>query len=130
MQPDDYLAIVELRYENSFAVSSELFKVIPKQEIAIQKAWKSNIILTSVLVVFIGLMFLFAYLLIPKLKIARTKLGKFHKFITDAKESLNENDIVKAKQLFIEIMRLYDGLEVKEKKEVYDELMDLYSKLK
>lgn len=130
LQPDDYLAIVELRYENSFAVSSELFKVIPKQEIAIQKTLKSNTIIISILIVFAGLMFLFAYLLIPKLKIARTKLEKFHNVINDAKEALDKNDIAKAKQLFIEVMRLYDGLEAKEKKEVYGELMEFYAKLK
>ena len=34
LQPGDYLAIVELRYENSFAVSSELFKIAPKGGLA------------------------------------------------------------------------------------------------
>lgn len=66
LQPGEYLAIIEVRYENSFAVSSELFKVLPKEE-AMQKAAKSNTALLLVLVVFVGLMFLFAYLLIPKI---------------------------------------------------------------
>lgn len=66
LQPGEYLAIIEVRYENSFAVSSELFKVLPKEEV-IQKAAKSNTALLLVLVVFVGLMFLFISLLIPKI---------------------------------------------------------------
>ena len=56
-------------YENSFAVSSELFKVLPKEEVTIQKVVKSNIALVAVFVVFAGLLFLFAYLMLPKIKI-------------------------------------------------------------
>lgn len=130
LQPDDYLAVVELRYENSFAVSSELFRVVPKQEIQIQKALKLNNTLMLVLVVFFGLMFLFAYLLVPKFKIKRTNLEKCLNVIADAKKSLNKNQIIKAKQLYIEAMRLYDGLDEKEKKEVYSEFKALYSSLK
>ena len=69
LQPGDYLAIIEVRYENSFAVSSELFKVLPKEEVTIQKVVKSNIALVAVFVVFAGLLFLFAYLMLPKIKI-------------------------------------------------------------
>ncbi|MBI2652017.1 hypothetical protein HYX00_01010 [Candidatus Woesearchaeota archaeon] len=69
LKPDDYLAIIEVRYENSFAVSSELFKVVPKEEMTIQKTVKSNTALLFALVIFVGLMFLFIYLLIPKAKI-------------------------------------------------------------
>ena len=73
LKPGDYLAIIEVRYENSFAVSSELFKVLPKEETTIQKAVKSTKALVFVFVIFVGLMFLFIYLLVPKVKFSRKK---------------------------------------------------------
>lgn len=61
LQPGDYLAIIEIRYEKSFAVSSELFKVVEK-EMTIGKTIKSNAALIAALIVFIVLMiFLFVY---------------------------------------------------------------------
>lgn len=66
LKPDNYLAIIEVRYENSFAVSSELFRVVPKEETIIQKAVKSNTTLMFILGILVGLAFLFVYLLIPK----------------------------------------------------------------
>lgn len=61
LQPGDYLAIIEIRYEKSFAVSSELFKVVEK-EMPIGKTIKSNAALIAALIVFIVLMiFLFVY---------------------------------------------------------------------
>lgn len=61
----DYLAIVELRYQNSFAVSSELFRVIAKQ-VAFEKTFLSKAILVSIAIMLIGLIFLFLYLLIGR----------------------------------------------------------------
>lgn len=75
LKPGDYLAIIEVRYENSFAVSSELFRVVPKGEGAI-KILKSKTLLLSMLVIFIGLMFLFAYLLIPRINAFRKPKSK------------------------------------------------------
>ena len=72
LQPGDYIAIVEVRYENSFAVSSELFRVVPKEAV-IQKIVKSSTTIIFVLVILIGLMFLFLYLLIPEIKIFRKR---------------------------------------------------------
>jgi hypothetical protein len=64
----DYLAIVELRYENSFAVSSELFRILPKEETMIENAVKSKAPLLLIFMVFAGLVFLM-YLLGPKIRI-------------------------------------------------------------
>ena len=72
LQPGGYIAIVEVRYENSFAVSSELFRVVPKEAVT-QKIVKSGTAMISVLVIIIGLMFLFLYLLIPEIKIFRKR---------------------------------------------------------
>ncbi|MBI2654522.1 hypothetical protein HYX02_07005 [Candidatus Woesearchaeota archaeon] len=69
LAPGDYLAIIELRYENSFAVSSELFRIAPKESPLIQKFAKYNATLAFVFSILIGFMFLFAYLLLPKIKI-------------------------------------------------------------
>ena len=66
----DYLAIIELRYEKSFAVSSELFKILPKGETIIEKAAKSKAPLLLIFLVFAGLVFLM-YLLGPKIIIKR-----------------------------------------------------------
>jgi len=67
LRPGDYLAIIEVRYENSFAVSSELFRVVPKES-AVETTLKSNTTLIFIFGVFIGLMFLFIYLLIPRIR--------------------------------------------------------------
>lgn len=67
LKPGDYLVIIEVRYENSFAVSSELFRVIPKES-AVESAIKSNTALMFVFGVFVGVMFLFLYLLIPRIR--------------------------------------------------------------
>lgn len=67
LQPDDYLVVIEVRYENSFAVSSELFKVVPKRRF-IGNALRSNAALMAALIVFVGLLILFMYSLIPRLR--------------------------------------------------------------
>jgi len=66
-QPGDYLAVIELRYKNSFAVSSELFKVV-STEPAAKKIVLSNLSLISIIIVSLGLIFLFGYLITPKKK--------------------------------------------------------------
>ncbi|MBI2658147.1 hypothetical protein HYX08_05635 [Candidatus Woesearchaeota archaeon] len=66
LKPGDYLAIIELRYENSFAVSSELFRVVPKGKGIVQRAAKSNAVLMSILALFVGFAVLFVYLMLPK----------------------------------------------------------------
>jgi len=68
LQPGDYLAIIELRYENSFAVSSELFEVLPKKTVA-ERITKTNAVLAFIFLVFAGLIFLLAYILVPKIKV-------------------------------------------------------------
>lgn len=68
LQPGEYLAIIELRYENSFAVSSELFEVLPKKAAA-GILTKTNAALAFIFLVFAGLIFLLAYLLMPKIKV-------------------------------------------------------------
>lgn len=67
LKPGDYLAIIEVRYEDSFAVSSELFRIVPKES-AVESAIKSNTVLMFVFGIFVGLMFLLLYLLIPKIR--------------------------------------------------------------
>lgn len=76
IQPGDYLAIVELRYEKSFAVSSELFKVVPKTTSATNSFFKiSKLTIVFLIMVIAGLVFLFAYLLVPK----KTIIDKFRR---------------------------------------------------
>lgn len=66
LQPGDYLAIVELRYENSFAVSSELFKVVPKGALAAKAFAGSKLTIALLIAALAGLILLFTYLIIPK----------------------------------------------------------------
>ena len=73
LPPGDYLSIVELRYEDSFAVSSELFKVTPKGTI-VEDVVKPNITLMLAFVFFVGLGVLAGYFLVPK------DIFKKHKF--------------------------------------------------
>ena len=60
--PGEYLAIVEVRYANSFAVSSELFRVVEKKGY-IETITKSKTALVSTLVISISLMFFLILLL-------------------------------------------------------------------
>lgn len=70
LTPGDYLAIVELRYGDSFAVSSELFKVTGKKA-AFGKAIKSTAPLALVSIALVGFVLLFAYMLLPMKKFFR-----------------------------------------------------------
>ena len=129
LQPGDYLAIVELRYANSFAASSELFKVVQK-EAAIQKAAKSSVVLTSVLFILAGLLFLFAYLVISRIRFSeRKELDKCYNIINEAENAINNNDIFKARQMYSQARNIYSGLENEDKKEVYGKLIELYNRL-
>ncbi len=80
-EPGEYLAVVEVTYENSFAVSSELFKVVPKTSIA--KIVKSESGIVVSFFILLGFIVLFAYLLIPRKifkKIGRNRERKNKKF--------------------------------------------------
>jgi len=66
LKAGDYLAIIEVRYEKSFAVSSELFTILPKEGTIVQKAVKSNKVLVSALIAFVALAMLSAYAIISK----------------------------------------------------------------
>ena len=59
MEPGDYVAVVEVRYSNLFAVSSDIFSVI--NEKSGNPKFKSNIILLMG-IIFASLMILFVYL--------------------------------------------------------------------
>ena len=66
------------------------------------------------------------------LKLTRPKskeLEKCHKTIDSARNSSNIGKIEEAKKFYLEARSLYLGLEYHEKKEVYNELMDLYNRL-
>jgi len=65
--PDEHLAIVEVRYENSFAVSSELFKVIAEDKGLGGRKFKSNADLLYIMAMSLVLTSLFVYLLMLKL---------------------------------------------------------------
>lgn len=69
----DHLAVIEVRYSNSFAVSSEIFKVVKKPFVTLQKLLKMplhNLILIIALLLII--LFLFMFKLLPK-RISRQK---------------------------------------------------------
>lgn len=73
LEPGEYLAIVEVRYANSFAVSSELFKVVSEKS-AVQEIASGP--LAIVFIIFIGFIILFAYLLLPKAKFSRNMIKR------------------------------------------------------
>jgi len=122
----DYLIIVEVRYQDSFAVSSELFSVVPKEGIKV-KALKPNITLLAFIVI-MGLAFLFVYTLMPKIKVG--SLEKCDKAIADSIEAIGKNDFLKARKLYGEAREAYIRLEPQDKRDVYSRLMELYRKLK
>ena len=129
LEPGDYLAIIEVRYANSFAVSSDMFRVVPKEVTIVEKVVKSNIAIALTFIVFVGLMFLFAYLLLPKIKMPG-RLGKCLKAIEDIEEAISRNGIAKARKLYVKARKLYINLEDEDKKEIYKRLTRLYNKLK
>lgn len=130
LEPGDYLMIVEVRYENSFAVSSELFKVVPKQA-AVEKPARFNTAWLFASMIFVGLVFLFMYLLVPRVKVfGKLRIKKCYKTINDAIDAINSNDIKKAKKYYAKARKLYGTLDKRGKKEVYDELVGLYNRLK
>lgn len=126
LSPGEYLSIVELRYENSFAVSSELFKVMPKASIGIEV--NSSILL--LIIILIGLASLFVYLLAPKFRFSGNKLKKCYKIIHGMEMAIKNNDISRARELHLEVKKIYDSLELDEKDIIYDKLKNLYEKLK
>ncbi|MBS3101204.1 hypothetical protein J4204_03655 [Candidatus Woesearchaeota archaeon] len=50
--------------------------------------------------------------------------------LNKTKEAIGKNNFSKAKKIYVEARELYIGLEDNEKKEVYDELMEMYNRLK
>ena len=57
------------------------------------------------------------------------KFESCYKSLQEAKLALDSSDIERAKKLYIETRNLYMELDSTEKKEIYDELMELYNKL-
>jgi len=130
-QPGDYILTIEVRYQNSFAVSSDLFKVVKKEE-AIKKfaVIKTKTALMTISFSVVVLVLLFLYLLIPKIRFSDGKLEKCLKAISDAKEAIAINDIYRAKELYNAARSIYVDLETKGKREIYEKLMWLYNTLK
>ncbi|MBI2124718.1 hypothetical protein HYT92_02900 [Candidatus Pacearchaeota archaeon] len=65
-KPGDYLIAVEIRYENSFAVSSELFSVTQEKSLISEVVKSSPMAL--IFITLVGFVLLFAYLLVPRMK--------------------------------------------------------------
>ena len=69
----DYLAVIEVRYSKSFAVSSEMFKVVEKPVVTLLKLFKTPVYNLVLLIVIAAIvLFLFISRLIPK-KASRRK---------------------------------------------------------
>ncbi|MBI2541340.1 hypothetical protein HYV80_01345 [Candidatus Woesearchaeota archaeon] len=129
-QPGDYLAIVELRYEKSFAVSSQLFKVVSKKGLELKQLLKSNTIVI-IWAALIASVFLLVYLFEPKIKMIESgKIRRFNQIINAAQKTFGSNDSESAKKLYLEARKIYMGMKPNEKKIAYIKLNILYSKLK
>lgn len=76
IKPGDYLAIIEVRYENSFAVSSEIFRVVEKEATIFPQIVKSKAAIALIFVVLVGFLVLFGYLLLPRHLINKIRFGK------------------------------------------------------
>ena len=130
IEPGDYLAVVEVRYENSFAVSSELFRVIEKEAV-FGRVLESASPLTLAFVALVGFVLLFAYLLVPRIQLSKVSgLEKYYNASSEAIYALNRKDISKAKGYYTKARKLYIGLNAEERKKVYNKLMKLFNKLK
>ncbi|MBI2649860.1 hypothetical protein HYX04_00940 [Candidatus Woesearchaeota archaeon] len=127
--PGEYLLVVEVRYANTFAVSSDLFNVVLKKEVLAEEFVKQKSRLILILVILGALTSLLIYLFVIKRRSGR-RLERCRRAINNAKDALGRNDIYKAKQFYAEARNLYNGLKAQEKKEVYSSLMWLYDKLK
>ncbi|MBS3101203.1 hypothetical protein J4204_03650 [Candidatus Woesearchaeota archaeon] len=127
-QPGDYIIVIEVRYQNTFAVSSDLFKVVAKEE-AVKKAAMSRTIVISGIVFAAIILIVFAYLLIPRFSWS-VMLTECRMIMDKAKSAIISKDIPSARKLYMEARSIYRSLSQDEKREVYGELMDLYNKLK
>jgi len=127
--PGDYLLVVEVRYANTFAVSSDLFNVVLKKEVLIEELAKRSSRLIF-LIVLATLMSVLIYFIAARRKASEKRLERCKRAINNAKKALDINDIYKSKQFYVEARNLYNGLKPKEKKEVYSALMWMYNKLK
>jgi len=65
-----------------------------------------------------------------KITVSGKKLEKFYKELNEAEDSINKNNISKAKKLYVDARNAYVELGNEDKKEVYNKLMELYNKLK
>jgi len=65
IKPDDYLAVIEVRYENQFAVSSEIFRVVEAKKFVMPPIPKSRSVFAVALVILVAFVFLCMYLLTP-----------------------------------------------------------------
>lgn len=127
--PGEYLLVVEMRYANTFAVSSDLFNVVLKKEALIEEIAKRSSRLIF-LVVLAALASVLVYFIAARRIASEKRLEKCKIAINNSKKALGINDLYKAKQLYSEARGLYNGLKSREKKEVYSSLMWLYNRLK
>jgi hypothetical protein len=71
--PGSYVAIVEIRYADSFAVSSQLFRVVEKKELVDIRITKSTGTMLVLVFILVGFVFLLIYKLFPFRKKHRKK---------------------------------------------------------
>ena len=129
-QPGDYLAVVEIRYQDSFAVSSDLFKVIPKTSAAERFAKSYSLTLFEIAGI-LALLFLAGYFAVSKTKWYRRRhIEKCYNALNGSNKAADNNEMHKARKLYGEARKQYMELKREHKKEIYGELINLYNRLK
>lgn len=78
LQPGNYLAVVEVRYEKSFAVSSELFRVVGEEGLIV-KVSRLNITFISILLTLVVILSLLLYLLMSRGNVLDRVFSKRHR---------------------------------------------------
>ncbi len=128
--PGDYLAIVELRYQNSFAVSSDLFKIVVKKEVLSSIASSKSFIL-SLLVAVIVLIIASGYAAVSRMGgNADKSLKMCYKLLDEAEGALRRNEVPNARKIYSYARKQYARMIIEHKKEVYPRFMDLYRRLR
>jgi hypothetical protein len=64
-----------------------------------------------------------------KIRLGKSRLEQIHDMLIKALDLINKDDFKESRRLYVKIKRKYDSLNVKEKEEVYDDIMLLYNEI-
>lgn len=125
--PADYVLVAEVVYADSFAVSSQIFKVLERKPTIALDAATKNMTLLYLLLILLLILLLLLFLFRRKKKRSRNYII-CHNLLLKANDALKRNDRKEAKNLYRKAKEVYAKLDYEEKKEIYSEFLKVYNK--